>query len=434
MRLAGKVAEALDEVPPAHEQALPPHMDDDDKLSVRDKKALRSLGDRRRRWMVSSTHLLLRAGARFCAGDEFSASAMVAGGAKERGTVTAKLLVASMAFEESASRSDDPTEAWLSCVQVEPLNRATEPLLPPSPTTVPAAIDAAAAAAAAATELAIPIPWELCVRGQALPRHELAAPWAGSPITAKLAEDLVEAAWGALSLSDSGPVAKRSAEMLVQELRATARVRGWREGAGVGVKHAISAVIRRLRFPLVAGATLGHALPLVLPLADDYDPAHQALGLSLLLRVGLEATPTELAWHRGLLLEVLERGLRGGGRDPSASLLCLAAAVRLLRNASGDDAGAGGAGVRIAREALAQAGRTSDGVVRVVMVSGAAALLELPATGKGYAPCELLRPALLCVLPILQVFLSFHLCTVWPTHSVQHLAGIPRLSIHLFRI
>lgn len=399
-RLAGKVAEALDEVPPAHEQVLSPHMDDDDKLSVRDKKALRVLGDRRRRWMVSSTHVLLRAAARFCEGDDFSTSATLDRGAKERGVETAtRLLVASMAFGQAASRSDDPAEAWLSCVRLEPLNCITRPTPPPSPTTVPAAI----AAAAAATELATPVPWELCVRGQALPRHDLPAPWASSPITVKLAEELVEASWSALSLSDSSPAAERSAEMLVQVLRAAARGRGWREGAGVGVKHAISAAIRRLRFPLVAGATLGHALPLVLPLADDYDPAHQALGLSLLLRVGLEATPTELAWHRGLLLEVLERGLRGGGRDPSASLLCLAAAVRILRNASGDDAGAGGAGVRIAREALAQAGRTSDGVVRVVMVCGAAALLELPATGKGYAPCELLRPALLCLLPILQV-------------------------------
>ena len=394
-RLGAKLAEALDEVPPAHEQALPPHLDDD-KMSIHRKKALRSLGDRRRRWMVSSTHLLLRAGARFCKGDGFLNAA--AGGAQERDVVTMKLLVASAAFGQTASSSDDPTEAWLSCVRPEPPDGTTRPT-PPSPTTVPAAI-----AAAAATEFAVPIPWELCVRGQALLRHELPAPWAGSLINVKSALELVEAAWGALSLSDSGPVAERNAEMVVELLRATTRGRGWREGPGVGVKHAIAAIIRRLRFPLVAGPTLGHALPLVLPLADDYDPSHQALGLSLLLHVGLEATPTELAWRRGLLLEVLERGLRGGGRDPSASLLCLAAAVRILRNASRDDTSAGGAGIRVAREALAQAGRTSDGVVRVVMVCGAAALLELPATRKGYAPCELLRPALLCLLPILQVF------------------------------
>lgn len=396
-RLAGKIAEALNEVPPAHEKALPSFLDDDENMTISRKNALRSLGDRRRRWMVASTQLLLGAGARFCKGGGFSDAAT--SGAREQSVATVKLLVASMAFQQTASKSDDPTEAWLSCVRPGPLNCATRPA-PPSPAAVPAAI------AAAATELVTPVPWELCVRRQTLPRHELPARWAGSLITVNLAEELVEAAWGALSLSDSGPVAERSAEMLVQVLRASARGRGWREEGGVGVKHAISATIRRLRFPLVAGVTLGHALPLILPLADDSDPAHQGLGLSLLLHVGLEATPTELAWHRGLLLEVLERGLRGGGRDPSATLLCLAAAVRILRNAPREDASAGSAGIRIAREALGQAGRTSDGVVRVVMVCGAAALLELPATGKGYAACELLRPALLCLLPILQVFVG----------------------------
>ena len=323
-----------------------------------------------------------------------------------------------MPYQQATSEADDPTEAWLSCVRENSL------IADPAATRPHQEIEDAAAAAAA-TELAAPIPWEACVRGRALSRHELPAPWASDSVTVKLAKELVASAWSALSLDGGGdgggPAAQRHAEALVQTLRATARARGgWRDEAGVGIKHAAAAAIRRLRSPLVAGAALGHALPLVLPLADDHDPAHQSVGFSLLLHVAAEATPTELGWHRGLLLEVLERGIRGGGRDPSASALCLAAAVRLLRRAprhegssSGGGAGAaaaaaGRAGNRIAREALAQAARATDGELKAVMVCGAAALLELPATGDGYAPCEFLRPALLCLLPILQViFLIF---------------------------
>ncbi|CAM9307938.1 unnamed protein product [Pylaiella littoralis] len=404
--LAKMLAEALEDVPFAHEQAIPPNLDHEgDDTPVREKKALRARGSRRRGWIVSSTHLLLRAGTRFCErcrrrsiGDAPAAAAVGGEGQQERSAATTTTTV------QAATRADNPTEAWLSCVRPGDslANRGTT----------------AATTAAEARELGTPIPWESCLHGQALPRHELPAPWASSPATVKLGKDLVNAAWSALSLDDGGGdggnlAAERSAEALVRALRAAPRARGgWRDEAGVGIKHAISA-IRRLRFPLVAGVTLGHALPLALPLADDHDPAHQAVGLSLLLHLGAEASPAELARHRGILLEVIERGIRGGGRDPSASVLCLALAVGLLRRAPGDDGssnsssssssnGAGRAGIRIAREAIAQAARATDGEVRKVMVCGAAALLELPATREGYASCEFLRPALLCLLPILQ--------------------------------
>ncbi|CAB1096772.1 unnamed protein product [Ectocarpus sp. CCAP 1310/34] len=407
-RLAEGLAEALEEVPLAYEQAVPPNLDINDDMTISEKNALRSWGGRRRRWMAASTHLLLRAGANLCEQYRRSScggapAAAVAGGSGSGGeealaSVTlVKLLVAALPFEQAATEADDPTEAWLSCMR------------PPEDT--PGLDPAGATAPSAASELTAPIPWESCVHGRALPRHALSAPWASHANTVELAKRLVDVAWSALYLGGddaggSGPTA--AAETLMRALRAATRARGgWREDAGVGIKHAASAAIRRLRFPLFSGAALGHALPLALPLADDYDPAHQAVGFSLLLRLFAEAPPAELGWHRGLLLEVLERGIRCGGRDPSASALCMTAAVRLLRCSPKNGGGGGGggerAGIRIARETLAQAARATDGTVKAVMVCGAAALLEVPATGEGYAPCEFLRPALLCLLPILQV-------------------------------
>ncbi|CAM9703667.1 unnamed protein product [Ectocarpus sp. 8 AP-2014] len=394
-RLTEGLAEALEEVPLAYEQAVPPNLDNNDDMTISEKNALRARGGRRRRWMVASTHLLLRAGAKLC--EQYRRScgggapaADVAGGSGSGGeeALASATLVKLLA--------DDPTEAWLSCMR--PVGET--PGLDPAGATAPSA----------ASELTAPIPWESCVHGRALPRHALSAPWASHATTVELAKRLVDVAWSALYLGGddaggSGPTA--AAEMLMRALRAATRARGgWREDAGVGVKHAASAAIRRLRFPLFSGAALGHALPLALPLADDYDPAHQAVGFSLLLRLFAEAPPAELRWHRGLLLEVLERGIRCGGRDPSASALCMAAVVRLLRRSPKNGGGSGGggerAGIRIARETLAQAARATDGAVKAVMVCGAAALLEVPSTGEGYAPCEFLRPALLCLLPILQ--------------------------------
>ncbi|CAM9687461.1 unnamed protein product [Ectocarpus sp. 6 AP-2014] len=394
-RLTEGLAEALEEVPLAYEQAVPPNLDNNDDMTTSEKNALRAGGGRRRRWMVASTHLLLRAGAKLC--EQYRRScgggapaAGVAGGSGSGGeeALASATLVKLLA--------DDPNEAWLSCMR------------PPDDT--PGLDPDGATAPSASSELTAPIPWESCVHGQALPRHALSAPWASHATTVELAKQLVDVAWSALYLGGddaggSGPTA--AAETLMRALRAATRARGgWREDAGVGIKHAASAAIRRLRFPLFSGAALGHALPLALPLADDYDPAHQAVGFSLLLRLFAEAPPAELGLHRGLLLEVLERGIRCGGRDPSASALCMAAVVRLLRRSPRNGGGGGGggerAGIRIARETLAQAARATDGAVKAVMVCGAAALLEVPATGKGYAPCEFLRPALLCLLPILQ--------------------------------
>ncbi|CAM9716898.1 unnamed protein product [Ectocarpus fasciculatus] len=399
--LAGGLAEALEEVPFAYEHAVPPNLDSDDDMTISEKNALCARGDRRRRWMVASTHVLLRAGAKLCeqcrrsfggggggGGAPAEAVASGSGGGGEEALASATLV---------KLLADDPTEAWLSCTR------------PPEDT--PGLDPARTTTTSAASELTAPIPWEPCVHGRALPRHALSAPWASHAATVGLAKRLVDVAWSALYLGGgSGPAA--AAEALMRALRAATRARGgWRDDAGVGIKHAASAAIRRLRSPLFSGVALGHALPLALPLADDYDPAHQAVGFSLLLRLFAEAPPAELGLHRGLLLEVLERGIRCGGRDPSSSALCVAAVVRFLRRSPKNDGGGGGgggggvgerAGIRVAREALAQAARATDGAVKAVMVCGAAALLELPATGEGYAPCEFLRPALLCLLPILQ--------------------------------
>lgn len=416
------LAQALDEVPSADERAMPT-FHDDDKLSASEKRELTLRGERRRRWIISCAQLLLQSGTRIIGG-RGRATATIPIETKHTDAAIC-LLVVALSFQHSCTRADNPIEAWLSCVRSGPpsipLAASERSKFPQEGGNEEAATTVAEGAvpfaAAVLPEIAMPIPWKYCVGGQQLHRHELPAPWAADHHTRKLAVELVEACWRRLSLDGTGPAAARASEAMVQALRASARKRGWREGGGVGVKHALANAIRRLRFPLVAGVTLGHLLPLTLPLVDDYDPAHQAVGLSLLLHVVAQATSTELACHRGLLLEVLERGLRGGGRDTAASTLCLAAALALLRESpvakdelvvestasTPGDEGVGRAGIRIAQEALSQGGRTTDGEVRVVMVAGAAAFLELPSTVQGYAPCKILRPALLTLLPILQV-------------------------------
>lgn len=395
------IAEVLEEVPFAYEQAVP-SFHEDNKMPASERDKMIRLGEKRRRWMTSCTQLLLEAGVRSCGkrADSTAPKRLFEVGDEE---AVIKLLLSVLPFEHRCMRADDPTEAWLLSVGSDRFGGQ-----PPAPGSLPSSQHAAAAASTGPSlEIVTPIPWEICVRGRHLRRHELPAPWAADPHTRQLATDLIEACWQGLSLDSATAVAIRNVETLVQALRAKVRKSGWREGPGVGGKYAVAAIIRRLKYPLVTGATLGHLLPLVLPLADDFDSAHQAVGWSLILHVEGEATRAELAWHRGLLLEVLERGLRGVGWDASASTLCLAAAVALLRCTSNESEAVeqvvGRAGLRMAREALSQGGKTTDMKIRVVMVAGAAALLELPATAAGYAPCEILRPALLCLLPILQV-------------------------------
>lgn len=396
---AESIARALEEVPFAFVYAVPHYLEDDNTLSASAKETMRLRGGRQRRWLNSAAQLLFRAGRHLCEQSWTSPSTTskaslgeTAGGEAS----TLKLLVATLPFGQASTDADDPTEAFLKCVRPEPSGEASSPnALPVEPETSTPTYN---------VEITTPLAWECCVEGLVLPRHRLLAHWASDPLTVELATALIESALSSLSRGDGRSLSERIAEDVILAIRAAARRHGWRERAGVGVKHAVAAMIRRLRFPLIVGPILGHALPLVLPLADDYDASHQAVGLSLLLHVTAEATPTELSWHTPLLLDILHQGLRGGVRDPAAAMLRLSLAVSLLRRtAKGGVSTARNTGFRIAREALAQAGRTNDGEVRVAMVCGAAALLELPETGGGYGLCELLRPALLCLLPILQV-------------------------------
>lgn len=418
------VAETLEEVPFACERAVPTFYDDD-KRPGSERKTMVQLGETRRRWIVSCAQLLLRAATRICGKRAGSTASVTALGSRGIEAVT-RLMVTVLPFERGSLRADDPVEAWLLSVrsggfQSSPVARdafksfqLTSDTLNIAPTDDPAM----ASDTGSPSKIATPIPWQSCVYGlRHLQTHELPAPWAANPRTRQLASDIVDACWERLSLNTDSPLATQNTEALLRALRAKIRKSGWREGPGVGGKHAVAATIRRLKFPLLAGPALGHLLPLALPLADDHDVAHQAIGWSLLLHVEMECTPSELAWHRGLLLEVLEIGLRGGGgRDASSSLLLLAAAATLLRRSCSEKSEAveesvARAGLRLAREALSQAGKTRDGEVRIVMVTGAAALLEVPTVAAGYALCEILRPALLCLLPILQVPLAyFHAC------------------------
>lgn len=390
---AESIARALEEVPFAFDHAVPYYLKDDNTLSASAKETIRLRGDMQRRWLNSAAQLLLRSGRRLCekGWTSLSTSKISLGESS-----TLKLLVATFPFGQASTDADDPTEMFLKCIRPESSDEASLAKLPH--------VEPEASRPTYSVEITTPVAWECCVEGLVLPRYRLLAHWASDPLTVKLATALIDSALNLLSCGDGRSLSERSAEDLILAIRAAARRRGWRERAGVGVKHAVAAIIRHLRFPLIVGPILGHALPLVLPLADDYDPSHQAVGLSLLLHVTAEATSTELSWHTPLLLDILHRGLRGGVRDPAAAMLRLTVAVSLLRHtAKGGISTARNTGFQIAREALAQAGRTNDGEVRVVMVCGAAALLELPETGGGFGLCELLRPALLCLLPILQV-------------------------------
>lgn len=395
---AESIAQALEEVPFAFDHAVPYYLEDDNTLSASAKKAIRLRGDMQRRWLNSAAQLLFRAGRRLCEKTWTSPSTTSKaslGEAVAGESSTLKLLVATLPFGQASTDADNPTEMFLKCVRPEPSDEPSLARPPP--------VEPETSTPTYNVEITTPIAWECCVEGLVLPRYRLLAHWASDPLTVELATALIESALSSLSCGDGRFLSERSAEDVILAIRAVARRRGWRERAGVGVKHTIAAIIRRLRFPLIVGPILGHALPLALPLADDHDPSHQAVGLSLLLHVTAEATPTELSWHTPVLLDILHQGLRGGVRDPAAAMLRLTVAMSLLRRTKGGVSTARNTGFRIAREALAQAGGTNDGEVRVAMVCGAAALLELPETGGGYGLCELLRPALLCLLPILQV-------------------------------
>ncbi|CAM9147941.1 unnamed protein product, partial [Phaeothamnion confervicola] len=190
----------------------------------------------------------------------------------------------------------------------------------------------------------------------------------------------------AAAVSGADPVAglmAADAPALAVALRRRIRRSGWRDGDGVAWKHVVVRLVRRGRFPDFSFSTfsrrrkqqrtgfgpgsaglgdggcfggsgsssfggiggggsggsgrgggggsdvLTDLLAVVLPLADDYDPTHQALGLSALRHLLAQLTPTELAWHRPVLAGMLQRVLRGA-QEPAVVWLAAACARVVL--------------------------------------------------------------------------------------------------------
>ncbi|CAM9561906.1 unnamed protein product, partial [Discosporangium mesarthrocarpum] len=423
--LSEVLAEALEAVPQTYESLSPPVPVPSPSGSGTSRER-QNAGvvqcHRRRQWLIACLHLILSAAARVCRrqgvleaskvymsasrGEGQQAAPCRSGGrAREVRAgpvnhvgweglqdVVPKLLVSSLPLRDSSTEADDPTAVWLSL----PEGASASPLSPTFPgissrdtSQQPGSKNIVPhVGAQGPQQLLLPVPWEGC-GGLSLPRHTLAAPWAGDAQTRALASDVIAAAC-ALGIKrhcgnvvenegvnhgkgvEEGPrqgmeqrlglvgylqACPGAAESLALEVRAVARKRGgMRDGAGVGVKHAMVRAIRSLRFPMVMHqchkfgelggvvnrgrdrgyanggsiTVLGHVLPLALPLADDYDPVHQALGFSLLLHLVRESSPPELNPHREFLLDYLKRALKIS-RDPSALALCLAVATRLLR-------------------------------------------------------------------------------------------------------
>mmetsp|Transcript_4348 Transcript_4348/g.5678 ORF Transcript_4348/g.5678 Transcript_4348/m.5678 type:complete len:932 (+) Transcript_4348:113-2908(+) len=101
----------------------------------------------------------------------------------------------------------------------------------------------------------------------------------------------------------------------------------WKEE--VGHVQALMIIVGRLEFGL-SGENLGLVLSLILPMVDDFEQKYQTLGLAMLLHVLNIITPTEISWHKVVIMEVLNRNLTTTSRESSGArslrycLACLA--------------------------------------------------------------------------------------------------------------
>lgn len=137
-----------------------------------------------------------------------------------------------------------------------------------------------------------------------------AAPWAADPA----ARALAAAALAALPPVDLGqPAAAR-------RVRALGRDGRWKRPAAAGLPAALASVFaaRDSAPKPVHPDALGELLPALLPLVDDLDPAHATLGLALLRLLLARCPPTAVAWHRPLLLGVLDGSVAAAAHGDQA--------------------------------------------------------------------------------------------------------------------
>jgi hypothetical protein len=90
----------------------------------------------------------------------------------------------------------------------------------------------------------------------------------------------------------------------------------------------------------LGGDNLGHVLPLLFLLVDDYKEEHQIFGLEGLLHVLRHVTPSEMQRHGGITLAVLRRCLVvRDSRTLELALVCLVECLALLEPARPEDPG-----------------------------------------------------------------------------------------------
>ncbi|CAM9567980.1 unnamed protein product [Chrysoparadoxa australica] len=171
--------------------------------------------------------------------------------------------------------------------------------------------------------------------------------------------------------------------------------------------YAVAQVIRLVAFPALTGEALGELLPLVLPMLDSWRVTHQAMGLSLLLHLLECSTPTELSWHKALILDALERELQcaSDAATVELSLACLVKVLSAASKAELEQTQASGLGVLslIIRQTGRLGGGEASHPLRLIYVRGLGSLMGVDAVREGYALVPLLRPLLLLLLPLAQL-------------------------------
>ena len=156
---------------------------------------------------------------------------------------------------------------------------------------------------------------------------------------------------GGASTVGSGRIrSRRRVGRLLQELRNVASGDKWKDNPSAATCiYAIVMAVRTLdaggktsdqSLGSMGGDNLGHVLPLLFLLVDDYKEEHQIFGLEGLLHVLRHVTPSEMQRHGDITLEVLRRCLViRDARTLELALVCLVECLALLEPARPEDPG-----------------------------------------------------------------------------------------------
>jgi hypothetical protein len=164
----------------------------------------------------------------------------------------------------------------------------------------------------------------------------------------------------------------------------------------------VASIVCLLKFGKLSSESLGHLLPTVLPLVDYWDGRVCAVGISLLLHLMDCVTPTEVGWHRPLVMESVRRAL-SSQRDPEVVSLAIAAAAIILALVPRAEIGsmAVDAGSLI-QEVIRMASVAPEGALKCVYVRGLAILVETPAVHAEFGMVPLLPQLLALLCPMLR--------------------------------